>query len=122
MQKIKLLIIAMLSVFAGVSAQADTYKYTEGDGAIDLEVSEESGDLYVTVNTVSANLATCEFEGYCTFDDDSGDMITCIDMEDGMSQIKIKNIDADTLEIVDFPHETYCGMNGYTLGRYVMKK
>lgn len=110
------LLSAACTAFA---CQAETFRYTEGDGTLELKFSEESGDPLITINTVNPNTYhTCEFESQgCSVSDDGFSCFT----EEGLDPVNIKFIDRDTLEVTSFPSE-YCGTSGNALGVYKVQK
>lgn len=112
-----LLCTAALLALAGTVIAAETmYRYQEGEGMLKLYVSEESGDVCLTLNTVNPNaLATCDFESQsaCNLTEEG---LTCF-TEEGMDPVTVRFIDDETLEVVSFPSE-YCGVRGNALGRY----
>lgn len=102
---------------AAAAANATIYTYTEGEGSLELEVSEETGDPFITIFTVNPNNGhTCEFESQGCNLTDTG--ITCYS-EDG-APVQIEYGPNDSLKVTEFPSEL-CGMNGNALGVYQLK-
>ncbi len=102
---------------AAPATNATIYTYTEGEGQLELEISEESGDPFITIFTVNPNNGhTCEFESQgCNLTDNG---ITCY-TEDG-SPVQIDYGPNNSLKVTEFPSEL-CGMNGNALGLYQLK-
>ena len=102
---------------AAPASNATIYTYTEGEGSLELEVSEETGDPFITIFTVNPNNGhTCEFESQgCNLTDNG---ITCY-TEDG-SPVQIDYGPNNSLKVTEFPSEL-CGMNGNALGLYQLK-
>ena len=102
---------------AALASNATIYTYTEGEGSLELEVSEETGDPFITIFTVNPNNGhTCEFESQgCNLTDNG---ITCYS-EDG-SPVQIDYGPNNSLKVTAFPSEL-CGMNGNALGLYQLK-
>ena len=81
------------------SAAPSLYRPTSGEGSLQLEFSEDSGDPIVTIETVNPNNgSTCSFESEgCRFDEDG---LTCV------------------IEVTQEP-DGMCGLNATMLGTYV---
>ncbi len=96
------------------SAAPTLYRPTSGEGSLQLEFSEDSGDPIVTIETVNPNNgSTCSFESEgCRFDKDG---LTCFS-ETG--DLVLKYRDNDVIEVTQEP-DGMCGLNATMLGTYV---
>ena len=84
---------------------------------MELEFSEESGDLSVAIETVNPTSAhTCSFESEgCTLTEDG---LRC-PSEDGVLELKF--IDQNTVEVTAEPSGT-CGLRATMIGTYVSEQ
>ena len=96
------------------SAAPSLYRPTSGEGSLQLEFSEDSGDPIVTIETVNPNNgSTCSFESEgCRFDEDG---LTCFS-ESG--DLVLKYRENDVIEVTQEP-DGMCGLNATMLGTYV---
>ena len=96
------------------SAAPTLYRPTSGEGSLQLEFSEESGDPIVTIETVNPNNgSTCSFESEgCRFDEDG---LTCFS---ATGDLVLKYRDNDVIEVTEEP-SGMCGLNATMLGTYV---
>ena len=96
------------------SAAHTLYRPTSGEGSLQLEFSEDSGDPIVTIETVNPNNgSTCSFESEgCRFDEDG---LTCFS-ESG--DLVLKYRENDVIEVTQEP-DGMCGLNATMLGTYV---
>ena len=96
------------------SAAPTLYRPTSGEGSLQLEFSEDSGDPIVTIETVNPNNgSTCSFESEgCRFDEDG---LTCFS-ESG--DLVLKYRENDVIEVTQEP-DGMCGLNATMLGTYV---
>ncbi len=111
------LLLSALASGYGVTCHAATYDYTQAMGSLELELSEESGDPIVTIETVNPNNgSTCSFESEgCRFDEDG---LTCFS-ESG--DLVLKYRDDDLIEVTAEP-DGMCGLNATMLGYYTPRE
>ena len=107
-------VAGIICALAGATCQASLYNYQDGSGYLELSVSEETGDPFVTIRT--SHPGSCELiTESCALSEDG---MTCF-TADGYPMV-IKYGFNHTLKVTSVP-DHLCDLYGTATGIYQLK-